>query len=405
MEKIKPRIYQLSLFFTLVALALVLVNSGKQREFFYFGVYASIIGLLLENKNITLRPFSIAWPVLLIGLLNLGWYLAFEYHHKGMNFYNEYLDSSKKIILGSFLIFYLERFRSYVSNVTFKKAFLVAVGLGFIAATGYAFWQAMHGAGRVTMTTNRATLSAYLYSVLSLALVYVLFLQERVSAFVLAGVVMLLSYVAILLTGTRAAMGLYFILAVLLTLYHFRKIHIKSAVIFLCIVAALGVISYKPFIKPKVDQTVLEINKFQQGQDRTSLGARFSMWTVGVQNGLVHPFGQSQESRMEWTAAYTKTHPHLAASMMFIKVHLHNEFIEKFSLQGIPGIVLLFFFFAALFIEALNKNNALLLITTLFLFLYGLTDVILLSSEAVLFFLTLFALSTHFSRTPIKQPA
>lgn len=404
MEKVKLRIYQLSLFFTLVALALVLVNSGKQREFFYFGVYASIIGLLLENKNVAFRPFSIAYPVLLIGLLNLGWYFAYEYPDKGMNFYNEYLDSSKKIILGSFLIFYLDRFKFYVSNISFRTAFLLATGLGLIIATGYAFWQASHGAGRVTMATDRATLSAYVYSVLSLAFVFALFLQAKTVTYLLAGFVILLSYVTILLTGTRAAMGLYLILAVLMTLYHFRKIHIKSAIVFLCVVAALGVISYKPFIKPKVDQTMREITQFQQGQDRTSLGARFSMWTVGLQNGLNHPVGQSQENRIEWTAAYTKTHPHLAASMMYIKVHLHNEFIEKFSLQGIPGIVLLLLFFITLLLEALKKNNALLLTTTLFLFLYGLTDVILLSSEAVLFFLTLFALSTHFSRSLAKQP-
>ncbi len=31
-------------------------------------------------------------------------------------------------------------------------------------------------------------------------------------------------------------------------------------------------------------------------------------------------------------------HPHLATALEFIRVHLHNEFIEKYSLQGIPGL-------------------------------------------------------------------
>jgi O-antigen ligase len=62
------------------------------------------------------------------------------------------------------------------------------------------------------------------------------------------------------------------------------------------------------------------------------------MWSVGIQNGLAHPLGQSVEDREVWTQQYVKNgHPHLAAALEFIRVHLHNEFIEKYSLQGIPG--------------------------------------------------------------------
>ena len=47
---------------------------------------------------------------------------------------------------------------------------------------------------------------------------------------------------------------------------------------------------------------------------------------------------------------------------------------------------------------ALRNRNALLLTSMLLLLLYGLTDVILLSSEALIFFMILFALSTPFSK-------
>lgn len=96
MEKVKLRIYQLTLVLSFISLALVLVNSGKQREFFYIAIYASIIGLICEYKKITWRPFSIALPILLIGLLNLAWYMAYEYHTEGLNAYSDYLGSSKK---------------------------------------------------------------------------------------------------------------------------------------------------------------------------------------------------------------------------------------------------------------------------------------------------------------------
>lgn len=124
------------------------------------------------------------------------------------------------------------------------------------------------------------------------------------------------------------------------------------------------------------------------------------MWSVGIQNGLAHPLGQSVEDREVWTREYVKNgHPHLAAALDFIKVHLHNEFIEKYSLQGIPGLAILLFAYISMFAYALKNKNGLLLTTMLLLLLYGMTDVILLSSEALIFFVTVFALSTPFSQT------
>ncbi|MCS2157606.1 O-antigen ligase family protein [Scandinavium sp. H11S7] len=396
MEKVRIRLYQLTLLLTLISVTLVLVSSGRQREFFYFAVYASIIGLLVDYKKISLRPFSIALPLLLIGILNLAWYFSYEFGKEGINTYNSYFGASKKLILGSILVFYLDQFKSYVTQENVKKHFLLATGIGLALATAYGFWQASQGIVRVEMCLNRATIAAYIYSVLSLSFIYSLYVQKKKSAYFLAGVVIMVSYVIILMTGTRAAMGLFIILAIVMTLYHFKKIHIKSSLVFLCIVSAIIAFGYKPYIEPKLHQTTVEISKFQEGQDNTSLGARFSMWAVGVENGIFHPMGQSTESRKQWSGEYVKINPHLRASMLFMDIHLHNEFVEKYSLQGIPGIVLLLFFFATLLSQALKKRNGLLLMATLFLFLYGLTDVILLSSEAMLFFLAIFALSTHF---------
>ena len=392
------RLYQLTLFLALVSLALTLVTSGRQREFFYVAIYFSMAGLFVERKNITLRPFSIALPILLLGILNLVWYFVYEYHSEGVNIYNEYLMSSKKMILGSILIFYLDRFKKYVSIQSFEKYFLLASGVGFFLASFYALWQVYHGIGRVEMGINRATVSAYIYSVLSLSFIYSLFLQKKIAAYVLAGALMLFSWGIIILTGTRAAMGLFLIFSASLTLYHFRKFHIKPAIIFLCSTAMLFAVSYSSYIKPKIDQTVAEVNNFQQGKDNTSLGARFSMWAVGLENGIAHPLGQSMECREQWTGKYIKNHPDFSSSMTYINVHLHNEFIERFSLQGIFGMVLSIFVFASLLQQAYIQKNTTLLLSSSSLLLYGMTDVILLSSEALVFFIIIFALSTVFYR-------
>lgn len=403
MEKVRFRLYQLTLLLTLISLALVLVSSGKQREFFYIAVYGSIIGLLLEYKKVKLRPFSIAFPVLLIGLLNLAWYFAWEYHNEGINTFSDYFGASKKLILGSFLIFYLDRFKTWIPQDKFKPAFVYATGIGFLLATLFAIWQSTQGMGRVEMAINRPTVSAYVYSVLSMAFIYGLYLRKTLAAYILAGAVILLSYIIIIMTGTRSAMGLYIVIAVVMTLYHFKKIHVKSSCIFLCIVAIIVALGYKPYIEPKLNQTTTEIADYQQGKDNTSLGARFSMWTVGIANGAAHPLGQSMESRQQWTGKYVESHPHLKTSMQYINVHLHNEIVEKYSLQGIPGVILTLFFFVALLAQAIRKENGLLLIATLFLLLYGFTDVLLLSSEAVIFYLTIFALCPSLSRRQLPE--
>lgn len=260
------------------------------------------------------------------------------------------------------------------------------------------------GMGRIEMAINRATVSAYVYSVLSLALVYSLYLQKNRTLLGVAGFTILISYFVILLTGTRAAMGLYLLLAIVLTLYHFRRIHLKSTLIFLCIVAGIIIVSYKPLISPKVTQAQLEVEKYQNGVDGTSLGSRFTMWSVGIHNGLAHPLGQSLKDREIWTQKYINNgHPNLITAIGYLKIHLHNEFIEKYSLQGLPGLAILLFFFVSMIAYALKNRNGLLLATMLLLLLYGLTDVILLSSEALIFFVTLFALSPPFSQTRQRQ--
>lgn len=237
--KIKPRLYQLTIALSLISLILALVSSGKQREFFYIAIYVSIIGLAFEYKKITLRPFTIALPILLIGLLNLGWYLLYEYHNEGLNLYSDYLGASKKLILASVLIFYIDRFKFYIDKDTFRKFFFFATALGFVLATGYGLWQASQGMTRVEMAINRATVSAYVYSVLSLAFVYSLYLQQNVKLYVVAGFTILISYFVILLTGTRAAMGLYLLLAIVLTLYHSERFILNQPSSFYALLQAL----------------------------------------------------------------------------------------------------------------------------------------------------------------------
>ncbi|ELY3760321.1 O-antigen ligase family protein [Cronobacter universalis] len=394
MDKVKRRVYALTFLLTLGSLLLVLLNSGRQREFFYIATYLSIIGLLLDHRNINLRRFSIAYPLLLIGVAKVIWYLIFELHHEGINFYSDHLSAGKKIILGSILVFYLEQFRRYLSVEMAKKGVLLATGASVLLATAYGFWQHYQGMGRVEMGINRATISAYIYSAISLTFIWSLYSLKNKSAYIIAAAMILLTYALILATGTRSVIGLYLIFIILMTLNHFKKIHIKSTVVMLALLAGIVALAYKPFISPKINQTLNEVTLYQKGNDKTSLGARFSMWAVGIHNGITAPLGQSMEQRQVVSQHYVEHNPLYASAMTYINVHMHNETIDTFSLQGIAGTIVLLFFYISLITHAVRNNNTVLLFATIMLVMYGLTDVLLISAEAVTFFITLFGVST-----------
>ncbi|MDO2211711.1 O-antigen ligase family protein, partial [Escherichia coli] len=68
--------------------------------------------------------------ILLIGLLNLGWSLLYEYHNGGLNLYSDDLGASNKLILASALIFYIDRLKVYIDKDTLRKFFFFATALG-----------------------------------------------------------------------------------------------------------------------------------------------------------------------------------------------------------------------------------------------------------------------------------
>lgn len=92
------------------------------------------------------------------------------------------------------------------------------------------------------------------------------------------------------------------------------------------------------------------------------------MWTIGIENGLAHPLGQSLEEREAWTRHYIKDgHPHLGSALEYIKVHLHNEFIE-ILFAGDPRRSGNALFFVSMIVYALRNRNALLLTSMLLCF-------------------------------------
>ena len=389
MEKLKPRLYYLVLIFAVLSVSFALLNTPRQRDFYYAAIYLGILGLIFEREKLNFKKFNIAYPIIIFGIVKLVYFFALERSPDGYNVYSDQLSGGKKLVLGGILVFYMTQCSDYLRNINYKNLLLLVVGLGFVTASCYAGWQAIHGFERVEMGLDRSTNTAYIYSAFSLFLIYLLYAQKKPLFYIIAALAIITSFIVAILTGTRAVIISHLLIVAVMSFYHFNKIHLKSMLIVLTI-SAIAIFSlYKDYIKPKINQTLQEVTLYEKGKDNTSLGARFSMWTVGLANFSNAPFGQSMNSRQEYTSQYTSKNPKYKTAMQFVNIHLHDEMIETLSLQGIVGGLSLLWFYLSISWVALREKNTPLLFTMNALILYGLSDVLLLSSEAILFFITL----------------
>lgn len=398
MEKLNKSLLFMIYFLSVASVSVALISSGYQRNLFYIAIYCSLLGLILNFRKVKFSFSSISFPIIILGLVKICWYLLFQQKHGDLNFYNNYLDGGKKLLLGGFLVFYAEQFIKELRTVQYKNIGLAILFCGFVSATAYGFFQAFNHINRVEMGINRPTIAAYVYSTFSVFIIFALYTLRSKIGYIIAGATIIVSYCLIILTGTRAAMICYLFMVACLTLYHFRKIHIKSLLIVSVLVAVCFAALYKPYIKPKIDQTLNEVSDYQEGNDNTSLGARFSMWAVGVHAFVEHPAGQSMGTRADTTIAYVKQYPHYQSSLHYLSIHLHNEFIDSLSLQGLMGGLSLLFFYVMLIYTGIRRQLPVLLFSAGFMILYGITDVLLISSEAIQFYIIIISLGLLFPR-------
>lgn len=129
------------------------------------------------------------------------------------------------------------------------------------------------------------------------------------------------------------------------------------------------------------------------------------MQIIALRTGSAAPFGQSAEQRGAEIRAIVAHEPHLSGVMPYINVHLHNELLETYSLKGVWGLLFLLALYVGLFVSSLKPyRNALLLGVTFSLFVYGLSDVILFSTEGTaIFCLAIIASVLSVKKTPPAQ--
>ncbi|WP_034918420.1 O-antigen ligase family protein [Erwinia sp. 9145] len=381
--RFRAALYFLALGGALLSVMLTFMDVKSAKVSFYWTFYFSLAGVLFHYKQYDRSRLWLLGLLLAFGLTKVIWFY-WEYLGKvNFNPYNDYLNAGKRLLLAGVIGYWLfgQMHRFQRRSLDFIRYGLL---IGFAAATIFGFYQYFGSASRVEFALNRATISAYGYAMLSMMVLFLLAAERHTLINILACLgIFLLSYFVLMQTGTRNMIVAYPLIILAVGVVQFRHFGWKTLFAVIVTLGVLLSLSYKPVIKPRIDRTLSEYTIYENndGNENGSLTTRLAMWKVGAYCLQQHPFGMNSEARTACFEHYVNTYHKDKVSLIYEKVHLHNEVLDTASLQGIQGAVVLLLFYFAPIVYALRRRNALLLAVMLGVVVSGLTDVVFISRE------------------------
>ncbi|QPR28773.1 O-antigen ligase family protein [Edwardsiella hoshinae] len=386
----------------LIAFTLASFSSPWTRDVFYLCSYLCItyiISQLLKNKHCKIKTIDCIIPccLLVFGISRIVWAIYNHQHSDQLNdIYECYEGTGKRLIVGSMIIYTVILLRENIRLLLRNNYINLLIKILPIAVFGYALYQyEVLNMPRVELSTNRATATAYIITPIFLISLYLcLEYINKQGGILLVILNLCASIVTILLTQTRAAILVYLLLALVTSIWVLHnRVNWKIITVIVGSLIIIITLSYKPFIKPRMVTAIQETENYNVATATGSLSARFAMWQAGIYVFKHHPLGQSAESRYALTLNAVEHKEFSPFIMQFLKVHLHNEVIETLSLQGVWGTLLLITVYLSLLLTSLIQKNPLLLLSTLSLIGYGLSDVLFFSREVTITYLICIALS------------
>jgi len=380
-------------------------NSHTGRDMFYISSYISFIALIFNFKFYTQNYKNLILPILFftIGMASVLWVSYFKQPGDYINIYRSYTSSGKLQIATAFILLIAVNERLY-----FKKHLISIVILCGIAVNAYAIYQgAWTSIERVELDFDRSTAAAYIITAVNLVVMYsILTLKNRYRLY-LYSAAFLLTFPSIILTGTRSAIIIYPIALGISILTSRDSIIAKNkAKLSLSLVAIFVLCGFifKGEIERRVQAFQTDLQLAAQTQRENSITSRLSMQKAGMQAGLSAPLGQSAEQRAHEITELVAQRPLLSGVLPYLTVHMHNEFIETFSIKGIWGVVFLLALYIGLFYISFKPyRNPMLLSVTIALFAYGCSDVVFFSSEVTIVFCLAIIISTLIVKKTITQ--
>ena len=388
---------------------LVFLDEKAARVIFYWCGYVSAAGVIYEaafrRQRLLRNPLPLTFFAL--GIVFTGWSVLSDI--SGAAGGALLLTAGKRMVLAFFILCYLTHVwrENILSRRLLSRLALASVATGVTAATLYGIVQGAMTQDRILLGINRATLTAYAYSVTTLALMTTLLQLRNVKLrSVLFVVLAALSLYVVGLTETRAAMAIHTLLIAVLATRFFWLTRSKAAVTLAGLAIAGALVANYSVIEARAAVTLSEIRSYQNNDDHTSLGSRFTMWKTGLLAFEHHPFGQTQPARNAWIVRWLDTHGNPDSfAITYLDVHLHNEFIQYASVFGITGVVVLACFYWISVVGSATAWGFLnpITVAALACLLYGMTDVLLTSVELIVVLCMLFSMMALVSGAPLQQ--
>ncbi|MDC6108710.1 O-antigen ligase family protein [Serratia rubidaea] len=372
--------------FTIIAASTSLTDSTITRNAFYLAVFFAIIAFTVSKaRTISCDAILISGAVFFVGFSQAIWLWRFPLSGN-LTAHSEYLVSSTRLLCGAVLIITLGSLQNTISDKvkSFTKG-LVIFGFFYASSIGL-FLHTQNPDMRLEINTV-ATTTAYVYILQSLLTVYIIINESWRHRLISTTIVILLSIWVIFLTETRSALLIY---PVLLLILFCRRQHLKVKTILVFSLLSIIVVAASCHLfttaTERLTNTINEISNYQKGNGNSSLGSRISMWKAGIHAIEQAPEGQSSTQRFDIATQYIEQHeggnPEALRNIVY---HLHNDFIEAGSLQGIVGILALVIFFSLISIANIKymHTHAMLLLLILPTFIIGMVDTLFIDHRYV----------------------
>ncbi|WP_241645497.1 O-antigen ligase family protein [Rosenbergiella metrosideri] len=230
-----------------------------------------------------------------------------------------------------------------------------------------------------------STTAAYLETIQGLLCLYAINTLEVRYKKRLMIVVSVITFIIILMTGTRSATLLF---PVILLIMAFRSMAVKDVIKLVLVLVILFTVTLIAAhqVRDRFIEAYQDLSH-ENTNNSTSIGARFSMWRSGFFTASNHLVGQSAESRLHDITRYIDTNEKAnAEALRNVPYHTHNELIEIASLQGIAPASLMLILYALTFMAFRKKGRVDLAVFTFTmpLIIFGIGDVLMIYPKAIL---------------------
>lgn len=385
----------------LMAFSMVIASFADtwSRDSYFILSYLSVIVTiwLVFFRKISLfrdrAALLVAASFLLFGISRVAW--SFLMNDDGLSIYKSYSPTASRIILGAFIfcvcILLKNELRRFFSNI-YVSGVIKVLPLYILLYALYDIF--VLNKDRVELDTNRATVTAYLVSAIFFVSLHFCAQVKNKLNISLFFTNLIVSNAIIILTQTRAAIAVYLLLSVFYTAIVFRKsLSIKKVSIVVVLLLIFAGTSYEFLYKSRINEAITETQGYDVTKPGGSLGDRYTMWYAGLSAFKHAPFGQSFQARNDFISEKIAAGNISDSIVIYLTVHLHSELIEVLSLQGIIGGVLLVLIYLSLLYACIRNKNLLLIMITLCLGGYGLTDVLFFSRESITVYLLCIAVA------------